>query len=115
MGGDLRHLDDATLALLTNDEVLAVNQATRDNREVLRSENVRIWQARPVQGEHRYAALFNMREQAQPLQVPLWQFGFEGVVRVRDLWQKQDLGVRSGFLMPEIPGHGAGLYRLTGV
>ncbi len=49
MGGDLRHLDPATLALLTNREVLAVNQASRDNQPAALIEEVRTWTARAEQ------------------------------------------------------------------
>jgi alpha-galactosidase len=45
MGGDLRHLDAATLALLTNPEVMAVNQRSRANRPQRADEGTRIWSA----------------------------------------------------------------------
>ena len=45
MGGDLRHLDEATWSLLTNDEVLQVNQASRGNREMFRSNGLAAWRA----------------------------------------------------------------------
>lgn len=46
MGRDLRHLDAATLALLTNREVLAVNQVSRDNQPHFEADGTRIWSAR---------------------------------------------------------------------
>ncbi|NUR11226.1 MAG: glycoside hydrolase family 27 protein, partial [Bradyrhizobium sp.] len=59
MGGDLRHLDPPTLALLTNPEVIAVNQASTDNRPYFVEDGMRVWTARPVSGAGRYLALFN--------------------------------------------------------
>jgi hypothetical protein len=47
MGGDLRHLDAPTLALLTNRAVLAVNQASTDNRPHFVEDGARIWSATP--------------------------------------------------------------------
>ena len=45
--------------------------------------------------------------------VNLAELGFNGSVRVRDLWTHQDLTNTSGTFAPEIPFHGAGLYRLS--
>lgn len=59
MGGDLRHLDGKTLALLTNREVLAVNQASRGNRPHRADRGTRIWSARSAGGATQYLALFN--------------------------------------------------------
>jgi hypothetical protein len=59
MGGDLRHLDAPTLALLTNREVLAVNQASRDNRPHFMADNTPIWSARDEASGDFYVALFN--------------------------------------------------------
>jgi alpha-galactosidase len=43
----------------------------------------------------------------------LSEVGFSGKVRVRDLWTHQDVGEFNGEFAPEIPFHGAGLYRLS--
>ncbi len=48
-----------------------------------------------------------------PVVVKLADLGFHGGVRARDLWQHDDLGVFREAFAPEIPWHGAGLYRLT--
>jgi hypothetical protein len=45
MGGDLRKLDDFTLKLLTNDEVLAVNQHSTANRPVYSRDGIVVWMA----------------------------------------------------------------------
>src|SRR3954469_19913816 len=58
MGGDLRHLDAPTLALLTNPEVLEVNQASSDNQPHFELDGTRIWSAKAENGDH-YLALFN--------------------------------------------------------
>jgi alpha-galactosidase len=48
-----------------------------------------------------------------PVAVALADLGLPGRVHVRDLWAHKDLGEISGEFAPEIPWHGAGLYRLT--
>ena len=69
MGGDLRHLDDKTLALLTNRAVLAVNQASRDNQPHFLEDGTRVWTARAEGSEDRYVALFNTTGKPKDLRV----------------------------------------------
>ena len=118
MGGDLRALDAATLALLTNDEVLAVNQASADNRETFSTDGFVAWRARALQARDFYVALFNRRDTSPDTagaSVPFHfaQLGIEGPLRVRDLWERRDLGTVENVFAPVLPCHGAGLYRLS--
>jgi alpha-galactosidase len=117
VGADLAALDDATLALLTNDEVLAVNQASRDNRELFRRDGLVVWRASAAQGDT-YVAMFNLNEPLAgaaitPVAVKLGELGLTGPVRVRDLWRRSDLDTAQDSVAPQIPGHGAGLLRLS--
>ena len=113
MGGDLRHLDAATLALLTNCEVLAVNQASTDNQPHFVEDGVRVWSARPEGSRDRYLALFNLTKEPRDVGIDLGLLGIAGPVRVRDLWAARDLGIARARVRQPIPAHGAGLYRLT--
>ncbi|GAA0457536.1 MULTISPECIES: glycoside hydrolase family 27 protein [Sphingomonas] len=112
MGGDLRHLDDPTLALLTNREVLAVNQASTDNQPHFLADGVRVWSARPADGRGRYVALFNTGKEAREITLPLREFGLSGSQQVRDLWEGKALAPAKDRLIRRIPSHGAGLYRV---
>jgi hypothetical protein len=118
MGGDLRKLDDFTLSLITNDEVLGVNQSSEDNREIFRGDGLAAWQARPAHGAGTYLAVFNLRDAtpasaAATLPLQLADLGLSGPVRVRDLWRRSDLETVRGIFVPQIPCHGANLYRLS--
>ena len=113
MGGDLRHLDAATLALLTNREVLAVNQRSTENQPYFVEDGVRVWTARLEGGEDRYLALFNTTDNAREVGIDLRWLGLPQAVRVRDLWAAQDLGISRGRVARPIGAHGAGLYRLS--
>ena len=113
MGGDLRHLDAATLALLTNREVLAVNQRSTGNQPHFVEDGMRVWTARPEEGEGRYLALFNLRGEARGVGVDLRWLDLPREVRVRDLWSGADLGAMKGRVAQSIGAHGAGLYRLS--
>ncbi|WP_443026768.1 glycoside hydrolase family 27 protein [Sphingomonas sp. CV7422] len=112
MGGDLRRLDAATLALLTNRAVLAVNQASRDNRPHFVADGTRIWSARPIAGNGVYVALFNTTDKAREVAVPLAMLGLAGSAAAVDLWSGRSVGTASDRFRQTIPSHGAGLYRL---
>ncbi len=60
-GGDLTESDDLTLSLLTNDEVLAVNQRSHDNRPLFDRDGLIAWTAKADNGDT-YLALFNARD-----------------------------------------------------
>ncbi|KQN80183.1 alpha-galactosidase [Sphingomonas sp. Leaf67] len=111
MGGDLRHLDAPTLALLTNPEVIAVNQASTANRPLQVQDGMRAWTAKAMDGAT-YLALFNPGEKPLRPGVDLRWLNLKGPVRVRDLWARRDLGTAATRVEADLPPHGAGLYRL---
>ncbi|MFT4073897.1 MAG: glycoside hydrolase family 27 protein [Asticcacaulis sp.] len=110
MGGDLRHLDQPTLDLLTNDEVLAVNQKSHDNQPHFLADGQRVWTARAENGDH-YLALFNTTDKPADLSIDLGRLGLK-TARVRDLWAKADIAPATGRFIATVPSHGAGLWRL---
>lgn len=118
-GGDMAKMDDFTFSLLTNDEVLAVNQTSSGNRELFQRGDFVAWVADVANSKDKYLAVFNAPASKTNLasaKVPvrLADVGFSGRVQVRDLWQRKDLGAFQGEFAPELPGHGSGLYRLAG-
>jgi len=112
MGGDLRHLDAPTKALLTNPEVIAVNQASHDNRPHFVEDGMRVWTAKAANGDA-YLALFNTGEKPREIGVDLKLVGLPASASVRDLWARGDLGRTAGRFSVQLPRHGAGLYRLA--
>src|SRR5690606_29792420 len=52
---------------------------------------------------------------SQQVPVKFVDMGLSGKVRVRDLWQRKDLGEFESEFAPELPPHGAGLYRLSAI
>lgn len=108
LGADLTRLDDFTLSLLTNEEVLAVNQRSRGNRELFNRDGLIAWVAEVPGSSGQYLGLFNTRDTSAKVSVEL-----PGACRVRDLWQRKGLGRAKGEFAPEIAPHGAKLYRLS--
>lgn len=111
MGGDLRVLDAPTLALLTNDEVLAVNQASHGNQPHFVADGQRVWTAKAANGDD-YLALFNTTDKDGEIAVDLAMIGIKGR-KVRDLWARADIAPAGGRFAVTLPSHGAGLWRLS--
>jgi phospholipase/lecithinase/hemolysin len=117
-GGDMTKTDAFTLSLLTNPEVIAVNQASTGNRPLFERDGLVAWIADVPGSRDRYLALFNTRDRGAetlagvPVPVPLGDLGIDGSARVRDLWERRDLPVASGTLAPVVPWHGSALYRI---
>jgi len=114
MGGDLPTLDAATLAMLTNSEVLDVDQRSTHNHELFTRGNQVAWVADAPGSADKYVAVFNFDDQA-PAEVSVrWsELGLGNKCQVRDLWTKANLGLVVDAFAPRIEPHGAGLYRVT--
>jgi alpha-galactosidase len=112
MGGDLRHLDAATLKLLTNLEVLAVDQTSTDNRPHFEMDGTRLWSARDPESGDFYLALFNTTDTEKEVRFPLARLGLSAVAGRRDLWTGTDLGPATDRVAATLPAHGSALFRL---
>jgi alpha-galactosidase len=119
-GGDLPSNDEATLALITNDEVLAVDQNSTNNRELLRRDGHIIWAADVPNSPDKYVALFNLNDApkgeengTQDVGVTWQELGIEAMCSIRDLWEHKDLGQNGMSFGAPIPYHGAGMYRIS--
>ena len=114
-GGDMTKMDDFTLSLLTNDEVLAVNQRTTNNRQLFRTAEGDIaWVADVPGGSRKCLALFNTRDkETARVEADLRAIGLNGPVLTRDLWARRDLGKSEGIVAADVPPHGARLFLLT--
>jgi hypothetical protein len=114
IGGHLPENDALTLALLTNPEVIAVDQRSRGNREVLAEGDRVAWAAEAEDGSGTYVALFNRGETTGlAVEVPLSRLGLAGEVRARDLWKRTSLGTAAGAVRATVDPHGAVLLKLT--
>ena len=120
-GGHMPDNDEFTLGLLTNDEVLAVNQHSTGGRQLFRKDDLIAWVAdAPDAPGEKYLAVFNARDAASGQQnatvevpVELKDLGFTGACKVRDLWKHSDAGTFTGVFAPAVRYHGAALYRVS--
>ncbi len=113
IGCDLTQLDDFTTNLLTNDEVLEVNQDPlgRQASRVVQDGVLEVW-AKPMEDGSTAVGLFNRDETPKTVVAKWSDLKLSGPMRVRDLWRQQDVGVFSGQYGAEVPRHGVMLLRL---
>ena len=113
-------LDDFTLNLLCNDEVLALDQDELGNQAtcVLKEGDVRVYEKTLADGGHAFG-IFNLGATVANWELKaLTQFGLTGKQSVRDLWRQKDistLDAAKDSLPLTIPVHGVVLYKLTAV
>jgi alpha-galactosidase len=112
MGGNLVKNDAWTTSLLTNSEVLAVDQHSTGNRMVLKRDNLVVWLARPGSGQGYYLALFNLDSLPQTEHLAWKDVSIPSAgYKLRNLWRHQNLGMVDA-LNIKLPPHGSALYRL---
>jgi hypothetical protein len=112
-GGDLPSNDPATTALITNEEVLDVNQHSSGGHQALEKGNLRVWVADGVKPGERYVALFNLGEKTEAENVAWSDIGLSGsVTELQDLWWHKSVGAQTGIHVDLRP-HASALYRLT--
>src|SRR5215471_10000065 len=112
MGGDLVNSDEWTESLLTNPEVIAVDQHSRDNRAVINQGSMAVWTARPETGAGYYVAVFNLGDDEQTIQYEWKQLGLpERDLSIRDLWEARDLG-KARSLSVRLKPHASVLFRV---
>jgi len=112
IGANLPDNDGWTTALLTNPEVLAVNQDSADNparRITGQSQTAEIWMKELADGTSA-VGIFNRTDQPVKVNFPWRELGFHSTPKVRDLWLRTDLGRQNNFTA-ELPPHGCVLLR----
>jgi alpha-galactosidase len=116
LGCDLTKLDKFTLSLITNDEVLAIDQdvlgimASRIRKDVVDQE---VW-AKPLADGSVAVGLFNLDGWAEHDMTIHWkELGISGEQVVRDVWRQQDIGTLKDSFTATVPIHGVVLLKIS--
>ncbi len=130
IGCDLSHLDDFTLNLLTNDEVIAIDQdAAVMPAHKIRKENGQIWYKYLEDGSiavgffnvDPYFMLWDKADNDKiqrtrySMTLDFVELGLRGKFKVRDLWRQQDLGTFDNHFSTEVAYHGVTFVKLSRV
>ncbi|MFC5033208.1 alpha-galactosidase D [Streptomyces sp. DSM 41987] len=112
-GDDLTRLDDYGVSLLTNREVIALNQgSTPPARPITASGDQQVWSAKNADGSYT-VALFNLGNGPAAVTADWSSLGFSGQGAVRDLWNKENLGTYKDKVTQALPAHGSRLFTVT--
>ena len=105
----------STTALITNEEVLAVDQNSANGREQFADGNIRAWVAEISGGKDRYVAVFNLGDKLADVNLAWNDLAIPGIsARVRDLWRRSSLGRQKG-VHAKLAPHASLLYRISEV
>ena len=113
IGCDMTQLDEFTASLLTNDEVLEVNQDPLGNQaaRVRGDGDTEVW-AKKMEDGSTAVGLFNRGRWKIDVAVSWPELGLKGPQAVRDLWRQKNLGeFPDGITLP-VARHGAVLLRV---
>jgi alpha-galactosidase len=106
-GNDLTTMTPETVAMLTNREVIAVDQDSlgKQGDRVSAGGPIEIW-ARPLSDGSKAVGVFNRQKTPRAATVNFKDLGFHNPVKVRDIWQAKDLGSMKDSYSMTVPPHG---------
>lgn len=127
IGCPIERLDPFTVSLLSNDEVISINQDPlgKAGRLVLEKDGFQVWKRELENGEFA-VGIFNIagygetpasyfrwgNEKAKIFQLKFNDIGLAGTFNIRDIWRQKNLGIFKGSITNSVPHHGVVMYRL---
>jgi len=106
-GNDLRNMTPAILEILTNREVIAIDQDKdgKQGRQVWKSGEQEIW-TRPLSGKAQAIGIFNRAAAPAKVAVNWGDLGITGKAHLRDLWLHKDIDWQGPDYSVTVPAHG---------
>lgn len=116
IGCDMTQLDAFTLSLLTNDEVLEVNQDPlgKQAARIVQNDTREVW-AKDMEDGSKAVGLFNRGLREQTVTIKWSDLGVSSDQTVRDLWRQKDLGTFKGSFEAKVGRHGVVLVKIAPV
>lgn len=111
----LDDLDAFTLGLITNDEVLDIDQDPLCKQAVCVARNkATLVYAKPLEDGSLAVGLFNLGKSKAQVRVSWKDLKIQGPHTIRDLWRQKDIGVSNGYFETSVASHGVALVRVVG-
>ncbi len=112
-GCDMTQLDDFTLNLLTNDEVIAIDQDPLGKPAICiaKDGSTQVW-ARKLEDGSKAISMFNLAQSPRTVTVRWSDAGLVGKQIIRNVWKQQDIGKYSDKYEVSLPRHGVMLIRI---
>ena len=118
IGCDLTTVPEASLELLTNEELIALNQDPLGLQAYIvqheRDGYVLVKDIEQKRGKVRAVALYNPSDNECQFEVPVNILEFEGAVKVCDLVKRKDEGRVKEVIKYSVPAHGVKILRVEG-
>jgi hypothetical protein len=113
IGCDLQRLDDFTLNLLTNDEVLAIDQDALGKQAVpvIKEGDIQVYRKELSDGNWA-VGVFNLGDTTKTFVLSFERLGMPARVRLRDVWRQKDLGEFEKRFDTVLPAHGVTLVKV---
>lgn len=114
MGGHLPDNDAFTLSLLTNKEIIRVNQHSENNREIQYADGISVWSADDKTDETTYVAFLNTGDKEMNARLLLTEIGKKGTVKLRNLWDGSEKYIQERIDLM-VPEHGGVIFSVQSV
>ena len=113
LGCNLPEMDPFTLSLVTNKEVIDINQHSVNNRELYERDGIIVWAAEGKDGHEHYVSVFNLTDEpVKDYEFSLDEIGLIGNVKVNDLWEGKSLEIDSNVIRLSVNAHGTRLIKI---
>ena len=111
LGGELRENRPEDLEVITNKDIIAINQYSTDNQQLRRNRDEAIWTCIDENG-NRVVALFNLSGEEKNISINLDFLGYSYDYTATELWTKDTVKVSDGTLSEDLAPHSAKIFRL---
>jgi len=113
-GNDLSHMSAQTISILTNREVIAVDQDPlgKEGSRAFAVGMTEIW-TRPLSHGALAAGLFNRDTVAHSVTLDLHAIGYPANAKLRDLWEHEDVSATNGRYTVTVPSHGVVMLKVS--
>ena len=118
VGAELTKLDDWTLNLLTNKELLALLDEGYKGEQIERCEAYAIWKSTNMKAGEKVIAIFNLLDQEAELSVTLtdvFELKNTSDIMLKELWEKTEVSISSEQLSAKVAAHGVKVYQLKNI
>ncbi|MCM1386758.1 MAG: glycoside hydrolase family 27 protein [Bacillus sp. (in: Bacteria)] len=116
IGAELTLMDEWTLSLLTNRDVLAMMDKSCKGTQLVRTDKQAVWKNKDSASGRLCVALFNLDDTDALLSVDMDMLGIEYTpgtgISLYELWDKQSGSTAAGRIEAKVPAHGVKLYRV---
>ena len=117
LGNDLTRMSEETLGIVTNKELIDINQdpACIMATVAMESNGIQVWE-KPLGSEFsnvKAVAILNRNDSPATATIKWSDVGMNGDVQVRDLWAHEDLNVGDSYTV-NLPAHGVVVLKVTG-